>query len=217
MSHSKSDSKPPQQVVSIWIIRHRTVLKMAECGRTWSQDEIRVLIAAWSDEEIQRELSDAYRNEAVYKKIANELSKAGYSRSSKQCRNKIKQLKTQYKGEVDKLRKSRVGLDSDDEDDIFSSFKWFFELHAVLRRKVIINPVNLLDTSETEDLRHVDEFTMHDTYDQPPVSESLESPVTPVAVSEMTLSIGSSSSASYVFWSCKKKALLGMRKWRGRG
>jgi hypothetical protein len=111
---------------------------MAECGRTWSEDEIQVLIAAWSDEEIQRELSDAYRNEAVYKKIANELSKAGYSRSSKQCRDKIKQLKTQYKGEVDKLRKSGVGLDSDDEDDIFSSFKWFFELHAVLRRKAII-------------------------------------------------------------------------------
>ena len=70
--------------------------KMAERGRiyTWSEDEIRGLIAAWSDEEIQRELSDAYRNESVYKKIANELSKAGYSRSSKQCRDKTKQLIT---------------------------------------------------------------------------------------------------------------------------
>ena len=58
---------------------------MAERGCTsqWSEDEIRGLIAAWSDEEIQRELSDAYRNEAVYKKIVNELSKAGYSRSLK--------------------------------------------------------------------------------------------------------------------------------------
>ena len=94
MSHSKSDSKPPLEVVSILIIRHKTVSKMAERGRTWSKDEIRGLIAAWSDEEIQRELSDVYRNEAVHKKIANELPKAGYSRSSKQCRDKIKQLIT---------------------------------------------------------------------------------------------------------------------------
>jgi hypothetical protein len=57
---------------------------MAECGRTWSEDEIQVLIAAWSDEEIQRELRDADRSEAVCKKIPNELSKAGYSRSLKQ-------------------------------------------------------------------------------------------------------------------------------------
>ena len=42
MSHSKSDSKPPLEVVSIRIIRHKTVSKMAERGRTWSEDEIRV-------------------------------------------------------------------------------------------------------------------------------------------------------------------------------
>ena len=72
MSHSKSDSKPPQQVVSIRIIRYRTVLKMAERGRTWSEDEIRVLIAAWSDEEIQRELSDAYRNEKPLRSIVED-------------------------------------------------------------------------------------------------------------------------------------------------
>jgi hypothetical protein len=91
---------------------------MAECGRTWSEDEIQVLIAAWSDEEIQRELSDAYRNEAVYKKIVNELSKAGYSRSSKQCRDKIKQLIT-----VENDRRAKLFFVSVAFDDVSSIYE----------------------------------------------------------------------------------------------
>ena len=118
MSHSKSDSKPPLEVVSIRIIRHKTVSKMAERGRTWSEDEIRGLIAAWSGEEIQRELSDAYRNEAVYKKIVNELSKAGYSRSSKQCRDKIKQLIT-----VENDRRAKLFFVSVAFDDVSSIYQ----------------------------------------------------------------------------------------------
>ena len=50
-------------------------------------------------------------------KIAQELKRqnGSFDRSSTQCSAKVKQLKKQYKVQVDKLRKSGVGLKSDDE------------------------------------------------------------------------------------------------------
>ena len=71
-----------------------------------------------SDEEIQCKHSDGYRNEAVYKKITNELSKAGYSRSLKQCRDKIKQLIT-----VENNRRAKLFFVSVAFDDVSSIYE----------------------------------------------------------------------------------------------
>ena len=67
----------------------------------------------------------------------------------KQCREKIKALKKKYKKAVDRLRVSGVGIDSDDNLDdykLFVNFKWFKDIHSVLRRRAvyIVNPPSLL-------------------------------------------------------------------------
>ena len=53
-------------VVSIWISLSK---KMAERGRVWSDEEIRCLLALWSDAAIQHELLGSYREETEWKKL----------------------------------------------------------------------------------------------------------------------------------------------------
>jgi hypothetical protein len=123
---------------------------MAERGRIWTDNEIAALLAVWAEESIQRQFLGKVRNVVPYRAIADELRKKGFHRDFKQCREKIKQLKKKYKDAVDALRKSGVGIESDDDlidQDIFVQFKWFSEMNGVLRRRAVVNPPSLLDTS----------------------------------------------------------------------
>ena len=70
---------------------------MAERGRTWSNREIALLLQVWSERSIQAQLLGAVRNEIPYRKIAEELRKAGFERTYKQCRDKVKALKNATK------------------------------------------------------------------------------------------------------------------------
>lgn len=124
-------------------------VNMAERGRIWSDSEVQALLALWSEEGVQRELLGAFRKEPVWKRLAEELQKQGYTRSSKQVASKIKQLKKHYKAAVDKLRKSGVGLESDDDSDIYVGFKWFLDLHTVMRRRAVVNPPALLESTSS--------------------------------------------------------------------
>ena len=123
---------------------------MADRGKTWSNEEVSALIAAWLDKSIQRELNTMVRNEIPFRTISERLEQQGIHRSFKQCRNKMNQLKRKYKDKVDSLRKSGVGVDSDDEADIFVNFKWFHEIHAVMGSRAVVNPPSLLQSSDTD-------------------------------------------------------------------
>ena len=59
--------------------------------------EIEALIALWGEGDVQDELVGAVRNKVIYKKIAQKLQEHGYHRDWKQCRDKIRNLKTKYK------------------------------------------------------------------------------------------------------------------------
>ena len=120
---------------------------MADRGRVWSDEGVQCLLALWSDMAIQCELLGMYRKALVWRKLAEELKKRNFDRTPAQADTKIKQLKNKYKDEVDKMRNSGVGIESGDEDDIFVSFKWFFELHAVMKRRAVVNPPTLLESS----------------------------------------------------------------------
>ena len=70
---------------------------MAERERTWSDREIALLLQVWSEGSIQTQLLGAVQNEVPYRKIAEELQKAGFERTFKQCRDKVKALKNATK------------------------------------------------------------------------------------------------------------------------
>ena len=85
--------------------RRSIASNMATRGRVWSDDEVAALLACWSEDSIQRQLLGAVRNTVPYKAIAEELSRQGFSRDFKQCREKIKALKKRYKEVVDAQRR----------------------------------------------------------------------------------------------------------------
>ena len=134
----------------------------AERGRVWSDEEIDVLLSAWGEEAIQRQLLGAVRNTIPYKAIAEELRKKGYERDFKHCREKIKVLKKKYKEAIDKLRASGVGVDSDDdleEENIYVNFKWFMDIHQVMGRRAVVSPTALLDTTHRSNSPSILEVT----------------------------------------------------------
>jgi phosphoribosylaminoimidazole carboxylase/phosphoribosylaminoimidazole-succinocarboxamide synthase len=62
-------------------------------GTTWTDKEVKALLAIWGDSKIQEELDGAVRNQVVFKCIAQNLSAQGIQRDWKQCRAKVKNLK----------------------------------------------------------------------------------------------------------------------------
>ena len=62
-------------------------------GTTWTDREVKALLAVWGDSKIQEELDGAVRNQVVFKRIAQKLNEQGINREWKQCRAKVKNLK----------------------------------------------------------------------------------------------------------------------------
>ena len=79
---------------------------MAKRGETWSDDEVLALISIWSDEAILKMLAISHKNADIYGKISSKLETLGFKRDLKQCRTKVKHLKTTYKKYKDALARS---------------------------------------------------------------------------------------------------------------
>ena len=89
----------------------------------WTDNEVQALISIFAEEEIQRELETAIRNEKVYLKISSRLCELGIIHTGKQCREKLKKLKQDYKKVKD--HNNRSGSDR-------RTNKWFDRLDALL-------------------------------------------------------------------------------------
>ena len=63
---------------------------------TWFE-ETKLLIALWSEEAVQHELNTMHNKKLVWDKISQRIADGGYSRSAKQCRVKINNLKQKYR------------------------------------------------------------------------------------------------------------------------
>ena len=113
---------------------------MTTRSASWSDKEIRALISEWSEEKIQEELEGSTRNKQIYAKIAAGMKKQGYIRDWKHCRDKIKNLKTQYKKTKDCSKKTGTGR---------VVCKFFKELDEVLGPRPTSQPPNLYESSAT--------------------------------------------------------------------
>ena len=67
-------------------------------SNNWSNDEVKALIALWSEANIQNTLDNPHTRNA---KISNQLADLGYNRSHKSVNNKIKAMKNKYKAVMD--------------------------------------------------------------------------------------------------------------------
>ena len=146
-------------------------LEMAERGRTWGDSETAKLLELWSEEGIQAQLRGMMRNEVPFRKIAEELEKGGYKRTFTQCREKIKALKKKHKEVVDRLRKSGVGTESDEEITV-DDFKWFADVHRVMKTRAIIYPPHVVDSATYKPVTPSHSFSRADTEDVHSVDSS---------------------------------------------
>ena len=69
----------------------------------WTNYEVAAIrpIDIWATVEIQGQLDGMRRNKKVYERISEEMTAHGFVRTFKQCRNKIKWLKHEYKRAID--------------------------------------------------------------------------------------------------------------------
>ena len=71
-------------------------------GYSWTDAEVKALLVIWAEDKIQQELEGAKRNKVVFENILRKLLESGIKRDWKQCRAKVKNLKTSYKKAKDK-------------------------------------------------------------------------------------------------------------------
>lgn len=113
------------------------------CGSRWLDEETKTLISLWGEDNIQCQLDGAVRNKTIYQKIAKLMKDHGYTRDWVQCRNKIKNLKKDY----------RIVKDNNDETGrARKTCKYFDELDVILGHRPASIPAVLIDTGRgTED------------------------------------------------------------------
>ena len=117
----------------------------------WTREETFKLISLWSEDVIQEQLEGCRRNSLVYRRIADDLREAGFSRTLEQCRDKIKKLKGEYKKVCDKRETTGEGR--------YAEWEFFDALDNVLGPKHSTEPLTVVESfpqigpdDETQDM-----------------------------------------------------------------
>lgn len=63
----------------------------------WSDGEILALIEIWGEEDVQRALRGSVHNGYVYAEISERMQDLGFSKTSEQCRWKVKSLRNNFR------------------------------------------------------------------------------------------------------------------------
>ena len=113
-----------------------TVDGTTTCGSRWVDEETKTLISLWGEENIQQQLDGAVRNKTIYEEIAKKMSNYGYKRDWTQCRNKIKNLKKEYRTIKDHNRETGKGR---------KTCRFFDELDAILGHRSASTPAVVVD------------------------------------------------------------------------
>ncbi|XP_062404233.1 uncharacterized protein LOC134094642 isoform X2 [Sardina pilchardus] len=93
---------------------------------SWSVSEVQTFLSMVAEGRIQKELVGATRNEKVFREIAQLMASHGYIRTSQQCREKLKKLKSDYRQVKD--HNNRSGSNR-------KMWRWFDLMDAVYGRR----------------------------------------------------------------------------------
>ena len=105
-------------------------------GVSWSDEEVKALIAIWGEDKVQQELDGAVRNKTVFLTIAEQMKRLGYDRDWQQCRLKIKNLKKNYREVKDHNGETGRGR---------KTCKFYKEMDAILGHRPASAPTVLVD------------------------------------------------------------------------
>ncbi|KAL0973271.1 hypothetical protein UPYG_G00201270 [Umbra pygmaea] len=136
VSHQIENSDLVNSTESTDAILH--VETFGEYQATWSADEVQALLTSWSSSSVQKELLSS--NTTVFARLSSELAALGFKKTVKQCREKIKKLKQEYK----KIKNGNTKNCSN-----ILRKRWFYIMDAVLSQQTR-TPV-LLETTNRPD------------------------------------------------------------------
>ncbi|XP_075967913.1 uncharacterized protein LOC142971160 isoform X3 [Anarhichas minor] len=74
---------------------------------SWSDEETLVLIEIWGDEDVQSALRGFIHNGHIYADISQRMRNLGYSKTSEQCRWKVKSLRNNFRQCYDRMKSGR--------------------------------------------------------------------------------------------------------------
>ena len=80
----------------------------------------------------------------MFRRIVSELAVRGLQRNAKQCHKKLKALKRRSKEVIDKHKRSRAGVESEEEGTQVD-FRFYAQIHRVLGSRAVVNPPQLLE------------------------------------------------------------------------
>ena len=107
---------------------------------------MKLLLELQSEDGIHLQLQGAVRNNAIFRRVAQDLAKSGLEHTVAQIRAKIKALKKTYKAIADRMR-SGAGHESDEEEDMPAEFPYSDLLHVVMGGWAAVTPMHLLDSA----------------------------------------------------------------------
>ncbi|XP_015245822.1 PREDICTED: uncharacterized protein LOC107094608 isoform X1 [Cyprinodon variegatus] len=93
---------------------------------TWSDEETLGLIEIWGEEDIQRALRGFIHNGHVYAEISERMHDLGFSRTSEQCRSKVKSLRINFRQCYDRKKSGRK-----------TDYKFYHQLEQILGPEAI--------------------------------------------------------------------------------
>ncbi|XP_015238932.1 PREDICTED: myb/SANT-like DNA-binding domain-containing protein 2 [Cyprinodon variegatus] len=137
-------------------------------GATWDDAETEAVIAIWAEDVIQEMLKGAKHNHKVFKIISDEMKVRGYDRDPKQCREKIKKLRTQYKKALDHNNTSGGGRKT---WKFYGAMDKVLGLRASSRSPVLFSSTSSLNSAATKDddatpdHQEQHEYSAHDEMD----------------------------------------------------
>ncbi|XP_077065632.1 uncharacterized protein LOC143718456 [Siphateles boraxobius] len=91
-------------------------------AESWSVDEVQTFLSLVAEEWIQRELDGATLNEIVFQEVAQLLAAHGYHRNYKQCGDKLRKLKSDYRAIKDHNGRSGASR---------RTWKWFNQMDSI--------------------------------------------------------------------------------------
>ena len=95
------------------------------------------LFSLWAEDHIQQQLDGVHRNKPIYVEIAEKMHEQGHTRDYKQCQEKLKNLKTEYKKAKDENNRSGHGL---------TTWKFMEEMDGVLGTRHTTRPTGILES-----------------------------------------------------------------------
>ncbi|KAL0973270.1 hypothetical protein UPYG_G00201260 [Umbra pygmaea] len=116
----------------------------------WSADEVHALLTSWSSRSVQKELLSTMRNTRVFARVSSELAALGFKKTTKQCREKIKKLKQDYK---------KIKNDTSKNCPNSCGRRWFAFMDEVLsqqtRTQVLLETTNQPWTEDSDEYQSI--------------------------------------------------------------